>query len=204
MQPGLIRNRTTDDIPATYMAAVLSERQQLRTLLANARERIDLLELQTSCSFSAAQMQKMESACGVKRVTAEALATGACEYATSSDEELVAEEERDTMQPTTAATTAAAIPATEIQSAAAASPPEDSAPTEATDKTQSKTQKRKALRRQMLVDRKAAETQAKMQRLPWIQRQSETQLQIVFTLTLIAMFLITSGIVYATMEISGK
>ena len=188
MQPGLIRNRTTDDIPATYMAAVLSERQQLRTLLANARERIDLLELQTSCSFSAAQMQKMESACGVKRVTAEALATGACEYATSSDEELVAEKERDTMQPTTAATTAAAVPATEIQSAAAASPPEDSAPTEATDKTQSKTQKRKALIRQAAKDREEA--------LKQVQRQNESQLLLAFTMSVMAILLIVVGIVY--------
>ena len=111
------------------------------------------------------------------------------------------------MQPYTTAVPAAAIlPATVIQDAAvaAASPPEDSAIPEEKDKPQSKTQKRKELRRQELAQRVAAEAHAKMQRLPWIQRQSETQLQIVFTLTLIALFLITSGIVYAAMEISGK
>ena len=76
----IVRNRTADvNISATEMAAVLSERQQLRTELANARDQIDLLELQTSCNFSAAQIQKIESACGVKRVTAEALISGACE-----------------------------------------------------------------------------------------------------------------------------
>ena len=200
VQPEPLRNRTSDvNNSAAEVATLLSERQQLRTELANARDRIDLLELQTSCNFSAAQIQKIESACGVKRVTAEALASGACEYATSSDEELVATEEEDSVQPYTAAVPAATIPpATVIQDAAVAeaSPPEDSATPEEKDKPQSKTQKRKELRRQELAQRAAAEAHAKMQRIPWIQRQTETQLLFVFAMTIIGIFLIVVGIVY--------
>ena len=100
------------------------------------------------------------------------------------------------MQPYTAATTAATIPIAEIQSVAAVATPENPAATEATEKPQSKTQKRKELRRQILAERKAAEAQAAMQRIPWVQRQTETQLLFVFTMTIIGIFLIVVGIVY--------
>ena len=161
-----IRNRTSDvNNSAAEVATLLSERQQLRTELANARDRIDLLELQTSCNFSATQIQKIESACGVKRVTAEALASGACKYATSSDEELVATEEEDSVQPYTAAVPATTIPPPTMKQDAAAA---EASPPEEKDKPQSKTQKRKELRRQELAQRAAAEAHAKMQRIPWI------------------------------------
>ena len=50
-------------------------------------DKIDSLQFQLEGNITAGQAEQMASACGIKTVTAEALASGACRYATSSDEE---------------------------------------------------------------------------------------------------------------------
>ena len=55
-------------------------------------DEIDSLRFQADSNLTARQTEQMVSACGVKRVTTEALASGACAYTTDSDNS--SEEER--------------------------------------------------------------------------------------------------------------
>ena len=182
------------------MATVVSEMQQLQEELAHARDRIELLEWQASCEFSPTQIHQIESACGIKRVTAEALASGACEYATSSDEELVAADVNDTMKSNTTAVTEVDDTATPT---AVTAETEDTAAATAATKPKSKTQKRKELWRQELAQRKAAEAKKQRLKVPWVQRQTETQLLFAFTMTVIVIILTVVGIAYFALYTSG-
>ena len=182
----------------TELTVVIAENQQLQEDLAYAKEQLGLLQLQIDCNFSTAQMQQAAAACGVKRVTPKALSSGACKYMSdSSDDEnsgstfskkegAATPQNESHARTSTAATTAAELEDAAAKSMAAAK--ELAAQELAAHKPMSKTQKRKALFRQATKVREEALKQAKI--------QTDSQLLLVFAMSVMAILLIVVGIVY--------
>jgi len=205
------------------LTTVMKENQQLQEELTYAKEQLELLQLQIDCNFTTAQMQQATAVCGVKRVTQEALSSGACKYvdqpstsdSDSSDSDnssstFPKKEGAATPQNQTHAsntrTSSAVTVAAELEDATTKSmaaqelkAKELKAQELAAHRPMSKTQKKKALIKQAAAAREEALKQRKMQKIPWAKRQTETQLLFAFTLTVVFMVLIVVGIVYVAM-----